>query len=176
MWGAGIAVADTPDSLFNFKFNHMTTMDSDDAVSQPSLFDANSPLRFSQFDATWTYPWESKNVNVDIGVTLRYLSGFTSNVTQNTSSQAFQQVLPMIHASALLQLPLKGLSAGIEGSHLNIRDTRASDFRAKLSYDWGKGFGLQGGWQHQQFNLENVSSSGADYQRSGPYIDFHLEF
>lgn len=112
---------------------------------------------------------------IDLGVTLRHLSGI-KNSSENFGNHYFQQVLPLVHASALFSLPLKGLSAGIEGSHFDSDDKQIYDYRAKVSYEWREGFGLQGGWQHQQFNLENVIETGADYKNNGPFIDFYLSF
>ena len=167
--------AEQSESLLNFKFNHLSNTQYTDPNSQlPSLIDTDT-LEFAQYDATWTYPWETKNVNIDFGVTLRHLSGFT-NSGESTGNRYFQEVLPLVHASALFSLPLKGLSAGIEGSHLDSDDNQILDYRAKVSYEWRKGFGLQGGWQHQQFNLENATNTGADYERTGPFLDFYLKF
>ena len=155
------AAAQESESLLNFKFNHLLNTQADERVSQ--------------YDATWTYPLETKNVNIDLGVTLRHLSGF-KNSLESQSSNYFQETFPLIHASALFALPLKGLSAGIEGSHIDSNDTQVFDYRAKVSYEWRTGFGLHGGWQHQQSNIETESSSVTDYQRKGPFIDFYLNF
>lgn len=171
----GLAMAEqSSDSLLNFKFSHLSNTQSIDSFFQsaPSyLLSNNKTFEFAQYDATWTYPWESKNINIDLGLTLRHLSGF-----KNSTNHYFQEVLPLLHASALFSLPLKGLYAGIEGSHHDSSDTQIFDYRAKVSYEWREGFGLQGGWQHQQFNLDNANSTGVDYQRTGPFLDFYLNF
>ncbi|MCK5722512.1 MAG: hypothetical protein KAI84_08225 [Gammaproteobacteria bacterium] len=168
-------MAEQNEPLLNFKFNHLSNIQSQDQLFQPSSLDRDDTLNFEQFDATWTYPWETKSVNIDVGMTLRHLSVF-KNATENSDSQSFQEVLPLLHASALFALPLKGLSAGIEGTHLDSTDVQVFDYRAKVSYEWREGFGLQGGWQHQQFNLDNATSVGADYERTGPFLDFYLNF
>ena len=164
--------AEQSESLLNFKFNHLSNIQDSVQVS-PST--NNYALEYAQYDATWTYPWETSNMNIDLGVTLRHLSGFHHS-TENTGRNYFQEVFPLLHASALFSLPLDGLSAGIEGSHLDSDNRQVFDYRAKVSYEWRKGFGLQGGWQHQQFNLENATDSGTDYERNGPFIDFYLNF
>ena len=165
------SVAEQSESLLNFKFNHLSSTQRTNVLSQAFLPIKTEALEFTQFDATWTYPWESKSVNIDLGVTLRHLSGFNN---ENVGNQHFQEMLPLVHASALFAFPLKGLYAGIEGSHLDSNDNQIFDYRAKVSYEWRKGFGLHGGWQHQQFNLNR--SAGADYEKNGPFIDFYLNF
>lgn len=171
----GHTVAQQSEYLLNFKFNHLSNIQNNDQVS-PALSSANNEaFEFAQYDATWTYPWETKNMNIDLGVTLRHLSGY-KNSTENLGTNHFQEVLPLLHASALFALPLKGLSAGIESSHLGSSDRQVFDYRAKISYEWRKGFGMQGGWQHQQFNLENTTDASTGYQQAGPFIDFYLNF
>lgn len=172
---SGHAVAQQSESLLNFKFNHLTNVQNGTPILFVTPSASNNALEFAQFDATWTYPWETQNMNIDLGVTLRHLSGFNNSV-ENVGTNYFQEVLPLLHASALFALPLEGLSAGIEGSHLDSNNRQVFDYRAKVSYEWRKGFGLQGGWQHQQFNLENATNSGADFERTGPFIDFYLNF
>ena len=172
---SGSLVAEQSESLLNFKFNHLSNVQSAEQASQLVPSSSSTSLEFAQFDATWTYPWETKNMNIDLGVTLRHLSGF-KNSTESTGNSYFQEVLPLLHASALFALPLDGLSAGIEGSHLDSNTHQVFDYRAKVSYEWRKGLGLQGGWQHQQFKLDNATDSGADYEQTGPFLDFYLNF
>lgn len=175
---SGHVIAEKSEPLLNFKFNHLTNIQSSDYVPRalevvPSS--SNKELEFAQYDATWTYPWETENMNIDLGVTLRHISGF-NNATEKMGNGYFQEVLPLLHASALYSLPLKGLSAGVEGSHIDSNTHQVFDYKAKVSYEWREGFGLQGGWQHQQFNLENATDTGADYEKNGPFIDFYLNF
>jgi len=180
---SGSTFAQDHEPLLNFKFNHLSNVKTGDDISfadTGALLSRNLPfadnkLKFSAYDATWTYPWETKNMNIDLGVTLRHLSG-SINSGVNGESQYFQEFLPLLHASALFNLPLRGLSAGIEGSHLGLNDNEIFDYRAKISYELRNGFGMQGGWQHQQFSLDNATSSGADYKMNGPFIDFYLNF
>lgn len=168
-------LAQQSESLLNFKFNHLSNIQRTDSIFQVSSSINTDTLEFAQYDATWTYPWETQNINIDLGVTLRHLSGF-KNSSENIGNRYFQQVLPLVHASALFSLPLKGLSAGIEGSRLDSDNNQILDYRAKVSYEWRKGFGLQGGWQHQQFNLDNAINSGANFEKKGLYLDFYLNF
>ncbi|MDH5600756.1 MAG: hypothetical protein OEY78_05565 [Gammaproteobacteria bacterium] len=167
--------ADQSESLLNFKVNHLSTFTKIDQLFPQNIFTGKKSVEFSQLDATWTYPWETKIMNFDLGLTLRHLSGYKSS-TETTGNNHFQEVLPLFHASALFNLPLKGLSAGIEGSHLDLSNRKVFDYRAKVSYEWRKGFGLQGGWQHQKFNLDHSSDISTGFEKTGPFIDFYLNF
>lgn len=170
------ANAQHTESLLNFKFNHLSNIQNSIDASQTVQPANNAVVNFTQYDATWTYPWEVKNINFDLGVTLRHLSGFKNGEDETIGNGYFQRTLPLVHASALFTLPLKGLTAGIEGSRLDLSNHQVFDYRAKVSYEWRKGFGMQGGWQHQQFNLNSASNTGTDFEKNGPYIDLYLKF
>jgi len=169
----GFIAAQQSEPLLNFKFSHLSNTQSIDDAFQASP--NNKTFEFAQYDATWTYPWETKSINIDLGLTLRHLSGF-KNSTESSGNRYFQEVLPLLHASALFSLPLKGLSAGIEGSRHDSNDAQIFDYRAKVSYEWRDGFGLQGGWQHQQVNLDTATNLGAEFEKKGLYLDFYLNF
>jgi len=171
---SGQAVAQGSEPLFNFKFNHQKKSNTQNIfIPERSQLLQQEAIQFSQFDASLVYPWQSKAVNVDFGLTLRHLSGAEN---QNFSHTYFNKTLPLVHASALFNTSLKGLSAGIAGSHFDSTENQVFDYRAQVSYEWRKGFGLQGGWQHQRFNLDKTTDVGLDYESNGPYIDFYLSF
>jgi len=116
------ATAQQSEPLLNFKFSHLSNTQSIDPVFQSasSYSSVNNKIfEFAQYDATWTYPWETKSINIDLGLTLRHLSGF-KNSTESSGNRYFQEVLPLLHASALFSLPLKGLYAGIALKFLTI--------------------------------------------------------
>lgn len=174
--------------FLNFKFNRSAIVNTSglDALglhsSDFNTFDISPSFRdsgfdrsvsadnvnFSRYDMTLSHPWAAKNVNIGLGLTLRHLSWF--------KEQSHQATLPLLHASALYDFSLKGLSAGIEGNHAGSIKTHLFDYKAKVVYEWRNGFGMQGGWQHQQYNLDETSAAFRNYERQGPYVDFYLNF
>lgn len=167
-------IAQQNGSLFNFKFSHQTNNNAKSVAVPTNTQPFNqTALKFSQTDASLVYPWQSEIVNIDFGLTLRHLSSVDNSGLNNTS---FQKSLPLLHASAFFNTALKGLSAGIVGSHLDSKKNQILDYRAQISYEWRKGFGMQGGWQHQRFNLDKLSDAKAEFESNGPYIDFYLNF
>lgn len=171
---SGVATAQHDEPLLNFKFNHLTKFNTSD----DNVLDLNSQgfehsssgnsLLFSKYDMTLTYPWVSQNINVDLGLTVRHLSEF--------KNKPYQSTLPLLHASALYNFSPNGLSAGIESNHAGSTNNRLFDYKAKVSYEWRNGFGMQGGWQHQQFNLDKAAATLNDYELRGPYLDIYLNF
>lgn len=181
---AGQVSAQENDLLLNFKFKHLSNINinetsslTDTDMMTPDLLNLNNTntIKFAQYDATWTYPWETQSMTIDLGLTLRHLTG-VNGAGVGLENVHFKETLPLLHASALYNFSFKGLSAGIEGSHLNSNVSQIFDYRAKVSYEWRNGFGLQGGWQHQKFSLDKSADNATDYERNGPFIDLYLLF
>lgn len=137
----------------------------------------NSDTTLNQYDATMYYQVLDNWVNLDLGVNLRYLDG-TVTLTDNGNrvSKRFSATLPMLYASALFNLPFTGLSIGFEGSRLQYDNNLAFDYKAKLRYEWGSGLGMEGGWRHQQYKLNNASSVYSDINLKGPFLDLFYHF
>jgi outer membrane protein len=191
-YAAGVHAGESDDvtSLFqpNFKFQHQRLSGGKsfshdellrgDIFSDPNvlMLDKNSPFSgdIKQFDATITYPFSMHNVvSFDLGINLRYVDAELKG--QNVDAAHINTTLPMFYANALFNLPFKGMSASIGGSHFQYDDYFAFDYKAKLSYTWDNGFGLEGGWQHQRFNVDSPDVQ-ADFESKGPFIDLKYRF
>lgn len=136
--------------------------------------------RLDQYDATLYYPLGSQGMSFDLGLNMKYISGQTS-LQRDGQHQVrnFSAAIPMVYATALFDLPFEGLSAGFEGKHRLKLDNEALsgfDYKAKFQYEWNQGFGLQGGWQHQQYSLDNDDQTTTDFEHKGPFLDFYLRF
>lgn len=131
----------------------------------------------SQYEASVLFPVYQRGVNLDLGVNIKYLDGQVAWGGDDRRITNFSAAIPMFQASALFDLPFQGLSASISGSHINYERTFATDYKAKLSYEWENGIGLEGGWQHQQFSLgggeDDVTTS---FEQKGPFLDFRYRF
>ena len=142
-----------------------------------SLFKSDDLFgQMNQYDATFSYPFHSNNnLNFDLGVNLRFIDG---DFVQNDLEQSqihLNTALPMLYANALYSLPNSGLSASIGARHLEYDQYYALDYKAKLSYQWQSGFGMEGGWQHQQFSIDGGDIQ-ADIEHKGPFLDFKYRF
>lgn len=142
---------------------------------QQAAFNQNG-TQLKQYDATFYYPFRRQGMNLDLGVNIKYIDGRQLSLDEDDKRQVtnFSAAIPMIYATALFDLPFKGLSAGFEGS-LDYDNTQVFDYKAKFAYEWERGLGLQGGWQHQQLSLDNASTE-PDYELKGPFLDIFLRF
>ena len=193
-FAAGVQAADSDvvTNLFqpNFKFQHQRMSGGKsfshdellrgDLLSDPNvlMLDKNSPFsgNINQFDATIFYPFSTHNVvSFDLGINLRYVDAELKGQSLDQTGTHINTTLPMIYATAFFNLPFKGMSASIGGSHLQYDDYFAFDYKAKLSYTWDNGFGLEGGWQHQRFNVDSPDVQ-ADFESKGPFLDFKYRF
>ena len=131
-----------------------------------------------EYDATFSYPFHTGKVNVDLGVNLRFMRlQQTLRAGQtNPYANTFNETLPMFYATVLFDLPMQGFSAGVEGRHGNLNDNQAYDYRAKLRYQWGSGFGVQGGWQYKYLRLDRFDAVNSEFEADGPYMDLYFNF
>jgi len=135
--------------------------------------------QYEQYDARILYPVRQDGMRLDFGLHLRHIEGFARNVGADalgpTGLTRLNETIPSFYAAALFDLPFEGLSAGFEGSRSGFSD-RLLDYRASLQYQWRNGFGLQGGWQHQQFTLDPDLETGPVFTHYGPYLDLNWQF
>lgn len=172
----------------NFRFQHQHlsggksfTRDEvlrGDLLNDPNvlLLGKNSPFNgeLNQYDATISYPFSTHSiVSFDLGINLRFIDADLKN--QALDRTHINTTLPMLYAEAFFNLPFKGMSASIGGSHLQYDDYVAFDYKAKLSYTWDNGLGLEGGWQHQRLNIDNANVQ-ADFESKGPFLDLKYHF
>lgn len=137
----------------------------------------SSDTKLDQYDATMYYQVLDNWVNLDLGVNIRYIDGkVTLTDSGNRESKTFSTTIPMLYATALFNLPFTGLSAGFEGSHIQYDNNLVSDYKAKLSYEWSSGLGMEGGWRHQQYKLDNASDVHSDIKLKGPFLDLYYHF
>ena len=157
--------------------NWMSELDNISTAPQNSKYSLDNKL-LRQYDATFFYPFQSGKFNFDLGVNIKFINGLTENSDKfgTVTTQAYNATLPMMYATALYELPWKGLSAGIEGKHMVFDSSTAYDYKAVLSYQSRSGFGLNGGWQYQQLHLDAFQNITTNSETEGPFVDFFYNF
>ncbi len=161
--------------------------ESHQAILQPRLHNVDSlpassgsANRLQQYDARLFYPVSTAHgMSLDLGLNIKYLDavGRYPQAEGQFSVHNFNQAIPMFYATALFELPFDGLSASLEGSHRDSERARAFDYQAKLQYKWHRGLGLEGGWRHQQYSLDNGQTiPGLEYESRGVFLDLFMDF
>ena len=161
----------------SWKSNWMSEFDNLTSSPQNTKYSLDSKL-LRQYDATFFYPFQKGKFNFDLGLNIKFISGIseTSDALGTVSTQAYNATLPMMYATALYELPWKGVSAGIEGKHMIVDSSRAYDYKAMLTYKSRSGFGLNGGWQYQQLHLDAFQNITTSSETDGPFVDVFYNF
>ncbi|UCE90382.1 MAG: hypothetical protein JSW10_06105 [Pseudomonadota bacterium] len=131
----------------------------------------------TQYDAAIAYPVSSRAFGLDLGVNFKHLDWTVVRSEGGTRSvDAVNETIPMLYANALYRLPSTGFAAGVEGSYSQYERHELADYRAKVSFTMDSGFGMQGGWRHQEFRLDDAKSEQFEYQHTGPFLDLYYRF
>jgi len=146
---------------------------SSTSVDDGSMAEATG---LQQYDAALSYALTKKGMNLDLGLNIRFFEGHTFAYQSNRAQHNFREAVPMFYAAALFDLPFKGLSAGFEGRHSDSLINPSFDYKAKLSYQWTGGLGLEGGWQHQQYANDELNQLQNSLDAKGVFLDLRLKF
>lgn len=183
----------SPQSGFQLSFQseHIqptTTASNESGITPASELTATEPTslyfigNLKRYDATWLYPVsQSAGMNVNLGVNLRYFDGqISTGSTDGRVLQNFRSTIPMFYARALFDLPFKGLTARVDGgSQIDVEWDNlftSFDYKAALRYDWRNGIGLEGGWQHRQWQLDDLNSTDSRIESKGLFLDLKYQF
>jgi len=147
----------TNESLLNPQLSSTLVSPSDTKTTSRSI---QTDAKFRSYDAIFYYPLHRQGVSIDLGVNLRLQE---EQPTQTDQVYAYEhdwlsidpsETRTLLHAAAVFDLPFSGFKAGVSGTYNTDRANSEYDYRAKLSYKWKSGLGLEGGWQHQQISDE----------------------
>ncbi len=142
------------------------------------IYTANDTIK-SEFDLTHTdatlyYEILDNWVNLDLGLTARMFDGFvyaasTTDTTRNKKVKV-DQTLPMLYAKAQFDLPLTGLSVGVEGNYVSYSGDKVTDYSAKVSYlfDSVLDVGLEAGYRKLSVKVDEDDLQ-AKVDIKGPY-------
>ena len=142
------------------------------------MYSANDTVK-SEFDLTHTdvtlyYEILDNWVNLDLGLTARMFDGFvyaasTTNTSKNKKEKV-DETLPMLYAKAQFDLPLTGLSVGVEGNYVSYSGDKVTDYSAKVSYlfDSVLDVGLEAGYRKLSVTVDEDDLK-ANVDIKGPY-------
>ena len=146
--------------------------------SQSIFLDKGNALsgRLEQYDATITYPFSPRElINFDLGINIRFINADLASGEAGQASHSLSTTLPMFYANAMFGFADKGLSASVGASHFEYEQYYALDYQAKVSYRWQSGLGMEGGWKHQELNIDSSDFRTA-IENNGLFLDFKYRF
>lgn len=157
-----------------------STLDnSNNSETSYRLIQPDSQIR--TYDAILYYPLNHRGVSIDLGVNLRLQEDHSAQTDQvYRNDRDWLNINPaetqtLIHAAAVFDLPYSGFKAGLSGTYKADLAESGYDYRAKLSYKWKNGFGMEGGWQHQQKTYDQLNAADTlDVQTL--FLDMNFRF
>ncbi|OEY67260.1 TIGR04219 family outer membrane beta-barrel protein [Marinobacter sp. X15-166B] len=137
-----------------------------------------SDLELDQLDLTLYYELLDNWLNLDLGLTVRDLSGELT-MTQLSpvvaaSKTEIDAVLPMGYVAARFDLPMTGLAVGAEGNAIAYSGDSVYDFNAYAQYQLAV-VRLRAGYRQMSIDYED-SNDKLDIRIGGPFLSAGLVF
>lgn len=138
----------------------------------------SSRVELKQTDITLYYSVLDNVVNLDLGLTAKYidskarLTGQISGTVQNDISSW----VPMAYAGVGFDLPLSGLGVSADGSAVTYSGSKFYDFTVRATYDTPWLVGFDAGYRKLRLDLDDFDDSYANVEFSGPYAGAYLHF
>ena len=149
------------------------------------IFDGNiysgevrSSMDLTHTDATLYYELLDNWVSFDLGITGRVFDNgveITDVATGITGSLDIDYVIPLVYAQVRFDLPLTGLSLGVEANGISYDDDTLYDVKVNLAYEFSFGFGIEAGYRAFDLDYED-DDDFADVTIDGAYAGFVWDF
>jgi len=147
-----------------------TTFQADEAVS--------SSVRLKQTDVTLYYSLLKSVLDLDLGMTAKYVDSKLriTGATSGTETAQISAWVPMVYAGVGVDLPLRGLSLGAEGSGVTYSGSRFYDFTVRANYLTAWRLGIDVGYRRVRLDLDDFDDSFAKVTFEGPFAGAYLHF
>jgi len=177
----------------NFNQSGSATVDS---FSWGGIIDldgtVDSSLELQMYDMTAYYELLDNAVELDAGLTLRYLNGNMS-VTPTADfnlpgfmpdlSLSAPQVtdidmwLPLIYGKARFNIPTTDISLQLETNGISYQDTTFYDYELSVRYTFTMGLGVEAGYKAMHLDSKDLADGlVVDVDSSGPYAAIVWDF
>ncbi len=143
-------------------------------------YSANEPVhsetKFDTIDGTLYYEVIDMGIDLDIGLTARYIDGHAQVRAKDISGKVvnedkdFTFVAPMLYANVRIPIPLvEGLSIDAEGNGIGYDGNALYDIQGSIRYIITMGLGVEAGYRYEKIKLDDVNDVDADVEFSGFY-------
>ena len=163
----------------NVKVAHSSL--SHDGTGSVSLFswgdivnftgDVKSDLNLNITDVTLYYELLDNWVEVDAGLTARYMSGdIKVNTFLNNENVDFSSFIPMVYAKTRFNFPVTDISLQLEANAISYSGATFYDYEVSARYTFMIGLGLEAGYKVYHIDSNDLTSglkSNMDF--SGAY-------
>lgn len=128
-------------------------------------------VKFSQIDTTLYYELLDNVVDLDIGLTGKYVKGDVSG----TVNQSFDVILPMVYVAAGVKIPALPVRLDADLKYVGYSGNSVSDMRIKAAWNVFAGLEAVAGYRYESLKIdENDIYSTLKIQ--GPFIGVGYRF
>lgn len=128
-------------------------------------------VKFSQIDTTLYYELLDNVVDLDIGLTGKYVKGDVSG----TVNQSFNVIIPMVYVAAGVKIPALPVRLDADLKYVGYSGNSVSDMRIKAAWNVFAGLEAVAGYRYESLKLdENDIYSTLKIQ--GPFIGVGYRF
>ncbi len=143
--------------------------------------ETDSQLKFNQADLTLYWKLLDNWVNLDLGLTGRYVdakvevTGLTTGLRQRVT---YSGPFPLLYGDVAFDLPLTGLTIGVTGQGVKYKDSNAYDVTGRISYEFAFGLGVLAGYRYLELDLDSDDLDGVaiDVDLKGPLAAAFFHF
>lgn len=156
-------------------------------IDIPLQGDIASSLDLKMYDLTLYYEFLDNWVEVDAGLTLRYLEGniatntiaaissFSTTVTSESTD--FDTFISMLYGKTRFNIPTTNISLQLEANAISYKDSTFYDYELSARYTLIMGLGLEGGYRSIHIESEDLTDGlHADTDFSGLYASVVWDF
>ena len=152
----------------------------------------DTSLELQMYDLTAYYELLDNSVEIDAGLTLRYLNGdlgvtptadfttpgfipdFSISAPQYTTIDMW---LPLVYGKTRFNIPGTDMSLQIEGNGITYQDTTFYDYELSARYTFTLGLALEAGYKAMHLDSKDLADGlVVDVDSSGPYAAIVWDF
>lgn len=143
-----------------------TTFSGSDGVGGSNNVD------FSQLDTTLYYEILDNVVDLDIGISGKYISG---NV-EGLHDESFDEIIPLGYVRAAITPVMTDLTIDGSVKYVTYDGDSVLDTRIKASWNIIRGLGIDAGYRYESVEIDDRFDMNVDTSFQGPFIGAHYEF
>jgi len=145
-----------------------------DYTSDVTFSGAGNSVGLKQIDITPYYEILDNIVDIDIGVTVKTISGKTKGT--GVAEETFNTVIPMGYVGAAIMAPGTGLSVAGSVKYIGFNGDSFTDARIKAALDIVAGLQVQAGYRYEVLKVSDHFDIKADATFKGPFVGLGYTF
>ena len=146
--------------------------------------DIETDLEVQMYDLTAYYELLDNVVEIDAGLTMRYLGGdiaitptIGSITPLGSETTDIDLWIPMLYGKARFNIPNTDISLQFEGNGISYEETTFYDYELSARYTFSMGLGIEAGYKSIHLDSEDLADGLiVDMDFSGPYASIVWDF